>query len=259
MKAVKFSAQLGLSRKEILQENWSTIISVLAILAALTTLIAILPIRHYIIIVLTWTRELGPLGPLAIIALYLITCVLFLPRSIVSLGAGFLFSVGTGLATVSIGSTLGACAAFLVGRTLVRKWLFQKVSGSLIFNAVNQATMRQGFRFILLTRLNFILPFSMLNYVSSLTSISLWKFALASFIGMLPGSIVYVYLGQAAGSLLKAVTGNIQQTPAQQLLFWIGLAITLIVSILVTLYARRALRAAIKEQKNIRRHDSPQK
>ncbi len=250
MKTVKFSAQLGLSRKEILQENWSTIISVLVILSALTTLIAILPVRHYIIIILAWIRGLGPLGPLAIIFLYLITCILFLPRSIVSLGAGFLFSAGAGLATVSIGSTLGACAAFLVGRTLARKWLFQKVSGSLIFNTLNQAIIRQGFRIILLTRLNFILPFSMLNYISSLTRIPLWKFALASFIGMLPGSIVYVYLGQAAGSLLKAVTGNFQQTPAQQLLFWIGLAVTIIVSILVTLYARRALQQAIKEQKN---------
>jgi uncharacterized membrane protein YdjX (TVP38/TMEM64 family) len=148
--------------------------------------------------VLTWTRELGPLGPLAVIFFYLITCIFFLPRSIVSLGAGFLFPFGTGLATVSIGSTLGACAAFLVGRTLARKWLSQKVSGSLIFDAINQATIRQGFRIILLTRLNFILPFSMLNYISSLTRISLWKFALASFIGMLPLSASWLPFTPAA-------------------------------------------------------------
>src|SRR6266481_9904150 len=68
-------------------------------------------------------RGLGALAPLAFIAIYIAACVLFLPGSILTIGAGVIFGVVRGTIYVSIAATLGATAAFLVGRYLARDWV----------------------------------------------------------------------------------------------------------------------------------------
>jgi uncharacterized membrane protein YdjX (TVP38/TMEM64 family) len=72
-------------------------------------------------------QGLGAWGLVAIAAAYTPQCLLFLPGSPLSLGAGFLFGVVHGVIAVSIGSTIGASAAFLAGRTLLRSWIEEKI------------------------------------------------------------------------------------------------------------------------------------
>ncbi len=219
-----------------------------AIVAAVITGIVLLPVKDWLLTGLEWTQGLGFWGPVFVIFFYIVACVLLLPGSVLTLGAGFLFKVVIGTVTVSIGSTLGACAAFLVGRTIARNWIAGKVARNKKFAAVDEAVAQQGFKIVLLTRLSPVFPFNLLNYAFGLTKISFWKYALGSWIGMLPGTLMYVYFGAGLRSLADVASGNIEKNTAGKLFFWLGLAATIIVTVFVTRIARKALSQAVGQE-----------
>lgn len=212
------------------------------ILAAIVAGIVLLPVKDYLVHVLEWTKGLGAWGPIFVALFYIVACVLFLPGSVLTLGAGFLFGVPTGLLSAWIGATLGACAAFLVGRTLARDWVARKVAGNRKFEAIDEAVGREGFKIVLLLRLSPVFPFNFLNYALGLTKVSFGSYALASLIGMLPGGLMYVYFGSAARSLSHVAAGKVEGGLAGQIFFWVGLAATIIVAGFVTRLARKSLR-----------------
>jgi uncharacterized membrane protein YdjX (TVP38/TMEM64 family) len=205
-------------------------------------------VREVLETVLEWTRGLGAWGPPVVAAAYAAATVLFVPGSALTLGAGFLFGVLVGTIVVSVGSVLGACGAFLVGRTVARGWVARKVAGNPKFAAIDEAVGRQGFRIVLLTRLSPIFPFNMLNYAYGLTKVPFWKYALASWIGMLPGTVMYVYLGSGLRSLAAAAAGETEGGMAERIFFWVGLAVAILVALVVTRIARRALKRATDER-----------
>jgi uncharacterized membrane protein YdjX (TVP38/TMEM64 family) len=209
-----------------------------------------LPVRDWLINALQWTQTLGIWGPVFVAAFYVVACVLFLPGSILTLGAGFLFRVIKGSFIVSVGSTLGACAAFWVGRTIARNWIAGKVAKNEKFAAIDEAVAQQGFKIVLLTRLSPVFPFNLLNYAFGLTKISFWKYALASWIGMMPGTVMYVYLGAGLRSLADVAAGGVQKSTASRLFFWFGLAVTVVVAVFVTRVARDALKRAAPKNAN---------
>lgn len=224
------------------------LLPVLALLAvaALVAASMLLPARQYLIDLLEWARGLGGWAPIVVTAFYVLGCVLMLPGSVLSLGAGFLFGVLKGTIVVSIGSTVGACAAFLVGRTLARPWVERRVADSPKFRAIDRAVGRAGFKIVLLTRLSPIFPFNLLNYGYGLTRVSFRHYAAASWIGMIPATIMVVYLGAAAESLTAVAAGRVQKGTAQQVFFWVGLAVTVFVAVMVARIARRALKQAVE-------------
>lgn len=81
----------------------------------------------------------------------------------------------------------------------------------------------------------------LLNYAYGLTSLPFRTYVLASWIGMLPGTIMYVYLGSAANSLATLLSGEAPRSAGQQALFALGLAATVAVTIIVTRRAKHAL------------------
>src|SRR5262249_61840093 len=127
--------------------------------------------------------------------------VFAVPGSLITLGAGAAFGLIRGTLAVSAGSTLGAAAAFLLGRTLARGWVEHKVANKPRFRALDQAIGAEGFKIVLLLRLSPVFPFNVLNYALGLTRVSFRSYLVASWIGMLPGTVMYVYLGAALGSL----------------------------------------------------------
>ncbi len=217
------------------------IVVLVLVLAGLGSAVYFLPMRRYALDVLTWTESLGPWGPAAVGAFYIVACVLFIPGSVITLGAGALFGLWKGFIAVWIGSNLGAIAAFLVGRTIARDWVARKVAEYPRFAAIDEAVGRESFKIILLLRLSPIFPFNFLNYALGLTKASVGSFALASFIGMIPGTLMYVYLGSAARNITQVAAGEVQRGTAGRVLFWVGLAATVVVAVLVTRVARRAL------------------
>ncbi|NQT15383.1 MAG: TVP38/TMEM64 family protein [Planctomycetes bacterium] len=207
-----------------------------------------LPTRDYLTLLLHWAGDLGPWGPLLLVTVYVVACLFLLPGSLLTLGAGFLFGVVWGTVAASLGSTLGATAAFLAGRTLARRRVEQKVAGYPKFQAVDRAVKEQGFKIVLLMRLSPLFPFNVLNYALGLTSVKLRDYVLASWIGMFPATLMYVYLGSAAKSVADLALGQSETGAAQQALLGVGLVATILVTVLVTRVAKRALDEAVSSE-----------
>ena len=190
---------------------------------------------------LSWISGLGAVGPLVFTGLYIIACVLLLPGSILTLGAGAVFGVIKGSWVVSVASTLGATCAFLVGRYLARDWVGTKIAGHDKFKAVDEAVAEQGWKIVGLIRLSPVFPFNLLNYAFGLTQVKLKHYVVASWLGMLPGTIMYVYIGSLAGDLATLGSGQRTRTPGEWGLYGVGLVATVAVTAFVTRIAKKAL------------------
>jgi uncharacterized membrane protein YdjX (TVP38/TMEM64 family) len=217
------------------------------VVVALIVATKVLPVAEYLQAALEWVQSIGVWGPVVIVGIYILACVLFVPGVILTLAAGFLFKLVLGTVAVSIGSTLGACAAFLVGRFLARDWIAQKVGNNEKFDAIDKAVGQEGFKIVLLTRLSPIFPFNLLNYAFGLTKVRFTHYALASWIGMLPGTIMYVYFGSAARSLADVASGGAEFGAAKMALLVIGLVLTVFLALFVARIAKRAIADAVPD------------
>ncbi len=184
---------------------------------------------------------MGPWGPLLFIGLYIATSLLFLPGWMLTLGAGFVFGIAKGMVTVSIGATLGAASAFLVGRYLARDAVAHRLEAFPRFRAIDEAVARDGWKIVGLARLSPLFPFNVMNYAFGLTRIPFGHYVLASWVGMLPGTLVYVYLGSIAGDLATLGQFNGPRGAMEWTFYAVGLAATVVVTVFVTRLARAAL------------------
>jgi uncharacterized membrane protein YdjX (TVP38/TMEM64 family) len=194
-----------------------------------------------------YVRNAGGLGVAVFAAVYVLAAVALLPGAALTLAAGFLYGPLLGTIVVSPVSVVAATCAFLLGRTVAREWVGRRVAGQPRFAAVDEAVGRQGFRIVALLRLSPLFPFNLLNYALGLTKVRLRDFVLASWLGMLPGTALYVYLGSLVtnvGDLLAGPAAG-SQPAAAQWLYWGGFAATLTVAVLVTRTARHALADAL--------------
>lgn len=191
---------------------------------------------------LQWISGLGSTAPLVFIPLYVVACVLFIPGSILTLSAGFLFGVVRGSMYVSVAATVGATLAFLIGRYFARQWVAARLANYPKFKAVDEAVAREGWKIVALTRLSPVFPFNLLNYAFGLTNVRVRDYVIASWAGTLPGTILYVYLGSLAGDLTRVATGGAERTPAEWALYAIGLLATIAVTVYVTRVSNRALK-----------------
>jgi len=194
---------------------------------------------------LHWIQGLGPWGWVLFVLLYIATAVLLLPAVVLTLGAGAVFGVTQGWVIVSISATLAATAAFLVGRYFARGWVAKRIEGNPTFVAIDEAVAREGWKIVGLTRLSPAFPFNLLNYAYGVTRVSLRHYVLASWIGMMPGTLMYVYLGSLAGDLAQLGTGQRARTSAEWALYVVGLLATVAVTVYVTRIARAALRKRV--------------
>ncbi|MBD1877961.1 TVP38/TMEM64 family protein [Coleofasciculus sp. FACHB-T130] len=197
---------------------------------------------------LAWIDSLGFWAPLTFIVLYILATVLFIPGSILTLGAGVVFGVILGSIYVFIGATLGAAAAFLVGRYLARGWVSKQIENNPKFKVIDQAVAKEGFKIVLLTRLSPIFPFNLLNYSFGITQVSLKDYFLAS-IGMIPGTIMYVYIGSLAGSI--ATIGAVQPKNTEtEIAQWVVRVVGFVATVAVTIYVTRIARKALEKSVN---------
>jgi uncharacterized membrane protein YdjX (TVP38/TMEM64 family) len=190
---------------------------------------------------LEWIESLGAIGAIAFIGIYIIATVAFLPGSILTLGAGVVFGVWLGAVYVFIGATLGATAAFLVGRYLARNWVANKIADNENFSAIDRAVGKEGLKIVLLTRLSPIFPFNLLNYAFGLTGVSIQDYIIGS-VGMIPGTMMYVYIGSLAGNLALIGTANQPTNPTLQ---WSIRIVGFIATVAVTLYITRIAKQAL--------------
>ena len=217
-----------------------------AVAAALVLALWLLPVNRWLLALVEAVRGAGAAGVALYVAAYVAACVLLLPGSVLTLGAGFLWGPLWGSLVVVLASNLGAGCAFVLGRTLLRARVARRVEGDARFAAVDRAVGAQGLKVVMLLRLSPLFPFNVLNYALGLTRVSFRDAALGSFVGMLPGTVLYVYLGSLVTSAAQLASGQRPDAGgAGRALFWGGLVATLAVTVLVTRVARRALQDAL--------------
>ena len=110
--------------------------------------------------------------------------------------------------------------------------------------AIDEAVGKEGFKIVLLTRLSPVFPFNLLNYAFGVTGVSL-KDYLLGFVGMIPGTIMYVYLGSLAGNCALIGTANQPKNLAIQ---WTLRIIGFVATVAVTLFVTRIARKALEEK-----------
>lgn len=203
------------------------------------------PVAQWLTSLVGWINAHKETAWVAFIAVYIAATVLMLPGSILTLAAGYVFGLLYGTLLVSVASVTGATAAFLIGRWLGRGWVRDKVGADARLAAIDAATEERGFIVMLLLRLSPVFPFNVMNYLMSLTGMSLRNYVLGSWIGMIPGTILYVYIGTGLKDLTAILAGNYEAGPYGKVFFIGGLIATAAVTILIARFAAKTLRETI--------------
>jgi uncharacterized membrane protein YdjX (TVP38/TMEM64 family) len=187
-------------------------------------------------------QQSGWVGWVWFVALYVMSCVLFLPGSVLTVGAGAVYGGGWGTLLVAVASTAGSVVNFVTSRYLARGWVERRMVRSDRMKSLGRAIEREGWKLIFLSRLSPLVPHSVVSYAAGLTRISLWKYSLASFVGFLPISAAYAFAGALLGNLARAKAGTIQEEWSWAVSI-LSVLITLVISWLCVKVSSRALRA----------------
>jgi uncharacterized membrane protein YdjX (TVP38/TMEM64 family) len=212
----------------------------------------LLPVNDWALLLVEWIRGSGAAGVLVYALAYVLATLLLLPGSILTAGAGFAYGPVWGTLLVSPVSVFAATLAFVLGRSLARDWVSRRMEQRPRFAVINQAIGQSGFKIVFLLRLSPIFPFNLLNYALGLTRVRLSDYIIASFLGMLPGTFLYVYLGSLVSNASELLSGRRPSVGVwDQVLYWGGLAATVLVTVLITRIARRALNQALEDKNQV--------
>lgn len=199
------------------------------------------PVRDWVQAFSGWVQGAGWTGAAAFFLVYVTATVLGLPATPLTLAAGMIYGPIRGTLLVSPSSVAGALMAFLLGRTLLRNWVNRKIRRNARLALLDDAIGREGWRLVALLRLSPVFPFNLLNYVLGGTRVGLGSYLLASWIAMLPATFLYVSFGAAVG----AAAGLQAKAPVNPWMLGLGILATLLVTLRVTVLARRALVQAL--------------
>lgn len=226
-----------------------------AVAVAIVIALLTLDVRGGFQWVLDRIEALGLWAPVAFVVVYIAATVLLLSAAVLTLGAGALFGLGWGFVWSSLASTAAATVAFLVGRHLARDWVSARVANHARFAAIDRAVADEGWKIVALTRLSPVFPFVVLNYAFGLTRVRLGQYVLASWLAMMPGTLLYVYLGYIARAAAAEPAEG-----ASPVLMWsmrvLGLVATLAVTVVVTRIARRAMNRRVEPAAEEERKDA---
>jgi uncharacterized membrane protein YdjX (TVP38/TMEM64 family) len=217
------------------------------VLAAIMAGLAFVPVAQHFKWLLEWVRGLGAWGPVLFVFVYTLVCLLFLPGSVLTLGGGFLFGGLWGAAIASLGATLGAAVAFLLARGILRRRIEHRLATHPKFRSLDRAIGGQGFQIVFLARLCSLFPYDLTSYVFGLTDISFGRYVLATWLGRLPETVMFAYLGSTAKSIADVVAGRVAFGIEQKVFTAVGVAAMVAIVIVVASLARKALREAVDD------------
>lgn len=188
-----------------------------------------------------YVADSGPWGMGVFAAAYVLATVLMLPGWILTVIAGMVWGLVAGTALVSFSSVTGATCAFLLARSQLRPAIESLLSRHAAMRNFDTLAAGQGWKIVLLLRLSPLVPFNLLNYGLGLSAIPLREYVPATMAGMLPGTFLYVYLGSLGNFFAAGRT----RSAAENFMMFLGLAATLICSIVLARIARRAVQASV--------------
>ena len=220
------------------------LVAFLVILIGLLLAAQFLPVQQWLRSFNDWVGQMGVTGIFIFIGVYVVATVLLLPSAILTIGAGLAFGLWKGFLAVSAAATLGASLAFLVARFVARDKIEAMARRNTKFQRIDNTIGKQGAKLVFLLRLSPVIPFNLSNYFYGLTAVKFWPYVLASWIGMMPGTFLYVYIGAAGKAAVSAAADGEEMKHGWQ--YWtftgVGLAATIVVTVWVTKIARDALR-----------------
>lgn len=269
MDVVVASESTGPQSPEISQKTWRQKYLTVICGVRLLIILALLGIITYVIIdsfttknvrrllteFLDWIEELGFGGAILFALVYMIATVMFIPGSVLTIGAGFVFTktnggnqvAGTFIATavVFVGASVGSILAFIVARFLLRESVSKLTLKYPVFKAIDAAVEKNGFKILFLLRLSPLIPFNALNYILGITAASLRDYSLASF-GLLPGTIGFCFIGSTLGSLTDVEDGSDEETGGAKatriVVLVVGIIATIVAVVVLSIYAKRELK-----------------
>ena len=198
-----------------------------------------LPLAEWIVQFRHWILALGALGVVAFVCLYVLITALLGPASALTLTAGLAYGAW-GFPLVVVSATLAASVAFLLGRYVARERVTRWINRDARLRALNTAISTQGWRVVGLMRLSPMLPYGVQNYLFSVTRIRFVPYVLATMIGIMPATALYVYIGSLGQVVGTAGT-------LQWVLVLAGLAATVAVAWFVGKQARAVLAERVED------------
>jgi uncharacterized membrane protein YdjX (TVP38/TMEM64 family) len=193
----------------------------------------LLPVGDWHFSLRGWLLGLGFPGVLIFVAIYVGGAVVLAPEALLTVVAGFAYGFW-GLPIVLVAATVGASCAFQIDRHLARDRVRGLFETRRNIAAIDKAVAEDGWKIVALLRLSPAIPFNLQNYLFGVTAIPYRHFVAATFVGIIPGTALYTYLGV----LGDAADGG---GPARWVLFGSGLFATIAVVILVARKARAKL------------------
>jgi len=215
---------------------WIKIIIAILVVALLAALWALAPLGAWISAFRAWAAEAGPLGWIAFILVYAIAVFALVPGSILTLAAGVAYGLW-GIPLVVAGASLGAMASFIAGRVFFRRSVQRLIENRPRLKAVDAAIAEEGWRVAILLRLSPAVPFSLQNWALGGTGLSLPAFVIATVLGIIPGTALYVWIG-SLGAAASGAAG-----PWRTALLAAGLIASFAIVWLTTRAAARRLAA----------------
>ena len=208
------------------------------VIAALVAGWFLMPIEDWSDTFQAWIEGLGSFGWMLFVAVYVVGTVLLVPGSVLTFAAGLAFGLGIGFPLVVVSATIGATLAFLIARHLAYDKVESLIQDRPKFKAIQSAVGEGGWKVVAMLRLSPVLPFNLQNYFYGVTDLKLRDYVAATFVGIMPGTLVNVYVG-AAG---KAASGEGAST-----LEWSFLAIGLVATVVVAVIVTKKANARLKE------------
>src|SRR6266566_8987867 len=225
------------------------LVASLVILIGLLLAAQFLPVQQWLRSFNDWVGQMGLAGIFIFIAVYAAATVLLAPGAILTIGAGFAFGLWKGFLAVSAAATLGAALAFLVARFIARDKIEAMARRNPKFRRIDNAIGKQGAKLIFLLRLSPVIPFNLSNYFYGLTVVKFWPYVLASWIGMMPGTFLYVYIGTAGKAAVSAAGGEAVKQGWQ---YWMFMSIGLVATIVVTIWVTKIAHDALKKTADVK-------
>lgn len=142
-----------------------------------------------------WATSVGPWFPLAFFGAHVLVTVFPFPRTAFTLAAGLLFGPALGVALAVAASAISALLAVLLVRAV--GWQLSSLVSDPRIDALDMRLRRRGWPAILSLRMIPAVPFSVLNYAAGASAVRLVPYTLATLVGLLPGTVAVVVLGDA--------------------------------------------------------------
>jgi uncharacterized membrane protein YdjX (TVP38/TMEM64 family) len=222
------------------------ILGLMLVSATLYGLNSLLPLASWLETIKGWVHGSSVWGPVVYGLVDTAALVLMIPAWPLTVTAGVLFGLGVGTVVASVASTAAAAISFSIARYLARDSVARRIERDRRFAAIDRAIEERGWLVVALLRLSPAVPFNLQNYLYGLTAIGFRVYILTSWLTMLPGTLMYVWLGAAGRAGAESVTGaGARHRSATEWAFlMVGLASTIAVTMFISRLAMRAVRRA---------------